>query len=62
MLDNIKSIFFSRIIFSYLEEKIKLKVIKYNKKLQNKIDINLINYKYFSGKYIIYENNIKWKE
>ena len=33
LLGNIKSIFFSRILFSNLDEKIKLKVIKYNKKL-----------------------------
>ena len=62
LLENIKSIFFSRIIFSYLDEKIKLKIIKYNKKLKNKIDIKLINYKFYSGKYIIYETNIKGKE
>ena len=42
LLDNIKSIFFSRILLSHLDEKIKLKIIKYNKKLQNKMDIKLI--------------------
>ena len=62
LLKNIKSIFFSRILFSYLDEKIKLKVIKYNKKLQNKMDIKLINYKFYRGKYIIYETNNKGKE
>ena len=62
LLDNIKSIYFSRIVFSHLDEKIKLKLIKYNKKLQNKIDINLINYKFYSGKYIIYETKTKGKE
>ena len=61
-MESIKSIFFSRILFSHLNEKIKLKIIKYNKKLQNIIDIKLINYKFYSGKYIIYENNIKGKE
>ena len=39
-----------------------LKLIKYNKKLQNKLDINLMNYKIYSGCYIIYENNGKGKE
>ena len=43
LFGNIKSIFFSRILFSNLDEKIKLKVIKYNKKLQNLIGIKLIN-------------------
>ena len=62
LLDNIKSIFFYKILFSYLDEKIKLKTIKYNKKMQNKIDIKLINYKFYSGKYIIYETNIIGKE
>ena len=55
LLGKIKSIYFFRILFSSLDEKIKLKVIKYNKKLQNKIDIKLINYKFYTGKYIIYE-------
>ena len=56
MLKNIKSIFFFRLIFSNLKEKQKLKIAKYSKNLQNKIDINLSNYKLFSGRYIIYEN------
>ena len=61
-LDKMKSVFFSRILFSHLDEKIKLKIIKYNKKLKNKIDIKLINYKFYTGKYIIYEKNGKGKE
>ena len=59
---NIKSIYLFRILFSHLDEKITLKVIKSNKKLQEKIDIKLINYKFYSGKHIVYENNIKGKE
>ena len=62
LFGNIKSIYFSRILFSHLDEKIKLKVIKYNKKLQNNLDIKLINYKLYSGKYIIYETKFKGKE
>ena len=34
-----------------------MNILKYNKHLQNKIDINLINYKFFSRKYIIFEKN-----
>ena len=45
MLENIKSSFFIKIIFSFLDNKTKLKLMKYNKSLQNKIDISLINYK-----------------
>ena len=62
LIDNIKSIYFSRMLFSYLDDKIKLKLIKYNKKLQNIIDIRLINYKFYKGKYIIYETDIYGKE
>ena len=35
MLENIKSSFFIKIIFSFLDEKTKLKLVKYNKCLQN---------------------------
>ena len=42
MLKNIKSIYFSRFIFSFLDEKGKLELIKYNKSLQTNLNINLI--------------------
>jgi len=62
MLKNVKSSYFMRIIFSFIDEKQKLKLIKYNKSLQETMDIKLINYKIMSGKYIIYEQNGKGKE
>ena len=62
MLKNVKSYYFLRIIFSCIDEKQKLKLIKYNKSLQDNMNINLTNYKIFSGKYIIYEQNGKGKE
>jgi len=62
MLDNINSVYLLKIIFSYINEKDKLKIIKTNKSLQNKIGIALINYKIFSGRYIILEANNKGKE
>ena len=62
MYENIKSQYFMKLLFDYLEEKIKLKLIKYNKSLQNFFGKNLIKYKIFSGKYIIYETNNKGKE
>ena len=40
----------------------KLKAFKYNKKLQNNFGISLINYKYYSGRYIEYEEINKGKE
>ena len=61
MMNNIKSTFFIQILFSYVDESQKLKIIFHNKNLQNKIDISLINYKIFSGKYIIFEENNKNK-
>ena len=54
LLENIKSIDVSKILFSFMSEKIKLKAIKYNKNFQNKMDIKLNNYKFYAGKYIIY--------
>ena len=54
-LKNIKSEYTIKILFFHLDEKIKLKLIKYDKNLQNIIDINLNNYKFFfSGRYIRY--------
>ena len=61
MLNNIKSYYFFKLLFSYVDESQKLKIIIHNKNLQNKIDISLINYKIFSGKYIIFEENNKNK-
>jgi len=61
MLENIKSSYFNKIIFSFIEDSRKLKIIKYNKRLQNEIDISLINYKLFSGRYIVFETKEKIK-
>ena len=62
MLKNIKSSYFNSIIFSYIDERQKLKIIKYNKSLQKNMNISIINYKFFSGKYIIYVSNGIGKE
>ena len=62
MVDNIKSIFFLKIIFDFTEERKKLEMVKYNKNLQNKININILNYKILSGKYTIYGQNGNVKE
>ena len=62
MLRNIKSIYFIKIIFSYVNERKKLKLVKYNKILQKNLDINIINYQHFTGKYLIYEPNGIGKE
>ena len=57
MIKNVKSNFISTIIFSFIDDKRKLELVKYNKILQKNININIIDYKLFSGKYIIYEEN-----
>ena len=62
MLKNIKSSYFNAKIFSYIEERQKLKIIKCNKNLQKNMNISIINYKLFTGKYIIYESNGIGKE
>ena len=62
MLDNIKSTYFAKIIFSYINDKLKLILVKKSKKLQKQIDINILNYKIFYGKYIIPETDKIIKE
>ena len=62
MFENIKSIIIMKKLFTYLNEEIILKIIKYNKRIQRKINISLIDFKLISGKYIIYESNKLMKE
>ena len=51
-----------RKIFIHLYDRRQLKLIKYNKILQNKNNISLYNYKIFSRRYIEYEKDGKGKE
>ena len=60
MLKYKKSFIILKIVFSNLNEK-KLKLIKYSKNLQNKLNVKFINYILYTGKYIIYENKKKVK-
>ena len=62
MVENIKSQYFQKILLSSLNEKTKLDLIKYNKHFQNLMDIKLINYKLYKGKYIVYETKGKGNE
>ena len=62
MLKKIKSSYLTKLIFSYVDEKPKLKLVKYNKSLQKKINLSIINYRHFKGRYIIYELNGIGKE
>ena len=62
MLKNIKSSHIIKLIFTNIDEAQKLKLIKYSKSLQNSMNISIINYKLFIGRYIIYESNGIGKE
>ncbi len=57
MLENVKSSY----IFDYVEEKKVLELLKCSKAFQNRINMNLEDYKIYSGKYIIYEKVGKGK-
>ena len=60
MLDNIRSKYILKFFLSHVNEKKKLNLVKYNKNLQTKININLLYYKILSGNYTtIYDNNNK---
>ena len=55
-MESIKSNFIIQDIFSFIRSQgKKFKLVKYN-------NINLIDYKNLSGKYIVYEENGKGKE
>jgi len=44
MLENVKSSYFIKIIFSFVDERKKLMIVKYNKSFQKALNVNLINY------------------
>ena len=57
MLENIKSIDFIKLLFSYTYEGKKLKLIKHNKNIQKKVNANINNYKLFKRKYVTYDKD-----
>ena len=61
MLNKVKLYYFTKTLFSYLNEGQKLKIVKYNKNLQKNIDRSLIYYKIFSDRYIIYDEQDEGK-
>ena len=61
MLEKIKSDFFVKYLFTFLEDINQLKIIKPNKSLQNLLNMNAINYKFFSSRYIIFDTKGKGK-
>ena len=48
---NLKSDYFIRKLFGYMQTRISLKIIKCNIKIQNRLNININNYKDFSEKF-----------
>ena len=61
MLGNINH-FLKKKTFSFLTNILKLKIVKYNKNIQAKLNISLTNYKLYSGRYIKYEKKGIGKE
>ena len=62
MLENIKSPFIIKKIFSHFHDNIELELIKYNKEFQNALNIDINNYKIFREISIILESDNKGKE
>ena len=62
MLENIHNYHLIEEVFSFLTDARKLKIVKYNKNIQTKLNISLENYKLFSKRYIKYEKNGIGKE
>ena len=57
MLEKIRSIFFIQLVFSNIKEKIKLEISKYNKKIQNILNLDILTYREFSGRHMIKRKN-----
>ena len=62
MLEKIQNNYLAKEVFSFLMDERKLKIIKYNKNMQSKLNTNLTNYKLFSRRYIKYGENRIGKE
>ena len=62
MLENIKSKYIIKMVFDYIKLNIKLKIIKFNKSLLNKTEINTYHYMLVNGKYFKQKSKTKVKE
>ena len=62
MFDNVKSPFILKLIVSNIKEELFLNIVKVSKKLQHKLNINILNYQLFQAKYKILDKNGKGKE
>ena len=59
ILNNLKSDYFLQKLFNFLQTKILLNIVKYNKNKQKRINININDYKEYSEKYSSIEIEIK---
>ena len=57
--ENIKADYFLRKVFDNLEKKKTLNIVKYNKNIKERINININDYKEYSEKYSSIEIEIK---
>ena len=57
-LKNVKSHYIIQLIFEYMTERKYLETIRYNKRIQKRIDININHYKAYSEKYSSIELDI----
>ena len=62
MLNEIHSSYIKKIVLSYINDNTRYHLIKYNKNIQNILDITIMNYRILSGKYILGDPNGKGKE
>ena len=53
MINNVKSVYFVRLLFFHFNDGKKLQIVRNNKTLQKILNLNIIDYKLLSGKYII---------
>ena len=57
MLRKIESSFILKKIFMNINYRLQLNLIRYNKRIQKKIELNIVDYRRLSGKYrILYED------
>ena len=61
-MGNIKSSYVFKNIFSFMDKKTKLIILKYNKIFQKQLNIDVNDYRRLSGKYIKFEENRKGEE
>ena len=43
-MQNIKSSYFIKLLYTFVEEAQKLKLVRYNKSIQKNLDLSIINY------------------